>query len=277
MAEEITDLESKIKKWLNESGYPLEMEIAQCLQKAEFSVNQSEFFEDSESGKWRETDVVAYAEHRSLSCQATFALIAECKGSKNKPWVLFSSKDNYPESLSVARRASGSRCNSILKLLASSNKEIIKSPLFAVPERPGYSLAVALKNDGNKDDGNNIDVAFKALNSVLKATIGLINRLDNLNIIHFVWPAIVINAPLFESYLDDEGNLQVNEIQKGLLIWKNPMINNHTLVDIYTKDQFIADSKKIHTNALDFLELAVQENDRWPRTKKKGNSEPKKT
>jgi hypothetical protein len=271
MADESADLANNVKKWLNKSGYPLEMEIAQCLQKSGFGVNQSEFFEDSESGKWRETDVVAYAEHRSLSCQATFALIAECKGGKDKPWVLFSSKDNYPESLSVARRASSDKGESILNLLAL-NEKIKKSPLFALPERPGYSLAVALK-----DDGNNIDVAFKALNSVLKATIGLVNRLDNLNIIPFVWPTIVINAPLFESYLDDEGNLQVHEIQKGLLIWKNPMINNHTLVDIYTKDQFIAESKKIHTNAIDFLKLAVQENDRWPRTKKKGDSEPKKS
>ena len=66
--------------------------------------------------------------------------------------------------------------------------------------------------------------------------MGLVNRLDGLphiNAIPFVWPVIVINAPLFESYLDGKGELQVNEIKKGLLIWKNPMIANNTFVDIY--------------------------------------------
>lgn len=249
------------------------MEIAQCLKIAEFSVVQSEYFEDSESGKWRETDVVAYAEHQSDSCRAIFALIAECKGRKDKPWVLFCSKDNYPDSLSVTRRASSDRGESILRALAF-NEEIKKSPLFVVPERPGYGLTVAFKDDGNSD------VAFQALNSVLKATIGLINRLDNIqivNIIPFAWPVIITNAPLFESYLDDEGELQVSEIQKGLLIWKNPIINRHTLLHIYTKDQFIAESKEIYANALDFIKLAAQENDKSPRTKENGNSEPKKT
>ncbi len=87
------------------------------------------------------------------------------------------------------------------------------------------------------------------------------------NIIPFAWPIIVINAPLFESYLDDEGELHVKEIKKGLLIWKNPIITRHTLVQIYTKDQLLSEAKEIRESALEFLKLAAEENDRLPREK----------
>jgi hypothetical protein len=256
----MADLTGKVKKWIEKSGYPLEMEVAKNLQTAGFNVVQSEYFEDSESGKWRETDVVAYDEYRSETCRAIFALVAECKGGKDKPWVLFSNKDNYPESLSVQRRASSDKGESILRVLATK-PEVKAFPLFTLPERSGYGLE-------EMKEGGNTGEAFKALHQVLKATLGLVKRLDTVpgeNIIPFVWPVIVINAKLFESYLDDKGALQVQEIQRGLLIWKNPIISNHTLVEIYTKDQLIADAKDLKDNAQILLELAAKENDRSPR------------
>jgi len=219
----------EVKEWLSRTGYPLEMEVAKNLQVAGFGISPSEYFEDSDTGKWRETDVVAYEQYKSNNCQFNFALIAECKGKKEEPWVLFSTKDGYPETLSVVRRATSEKGRLILTALAP-NQDVRESPLFAVPEHQGYNLVV------KKEDKKNKDVAYSALESVLKATMGLVNRLDGLphiNAIPFVWPVIVINAPLFESYLDGKGELQVNEIKKGLLIWKNPMIANNTFVDIY--------------------------------------------
>ncbi len=123
-------LDEKVKKWLETSGYSLEMEVAKNLHKAQFDVIQSEFIEDPESQKWRETDVVAYTSIRSKTCKAVFALIAECKGGKDKPWVLLSSKDNYPDTLSVSRRASSTKGLSILGALALKEKIIKALYLF---------------------------------------------------------------------------------------------------------------------------------------------------
>ncbi len=76
---------------------------------------------------------------------------------------------------------------------------------------------------------------------------------------------IVINSDLFEAYLDSKGKLQVKSISKGLLIWKNPIINRHTFVQIYKKDQLFKEANEIHEKASEFLKLASEENDRSPR------------
>jgi hypothetical protein len=257
----MSDLSTKVSEWLNKSGYPLEMVVAKALQDAGFGVVRAEYFEEASSGKWRETDVVAYEERRGQTCRAIFALVAECKGGRDKPWVLFTSRDPYPSQLSVARRATTEGGESILNVLAL-NPDIAASQLFRVPERPGYGLTIAFRETDKSDH------AYEALNSVCNATLGLLRRLDavpNDRIIPFAWPVIVINAPLVEAFLNDDGEVQVVPIDDGLLIWKNPLITRHTLVAIYTKERFLAEASKLRGAALRFLELAAQENDRFPR------------
>ncbi|HEY3731231.1 MAG TPA: hypothetical protein VGL28_08250 [Steroidobacteraceae bacterium] len=39
---------------------------------------------------------------------------------------------------------------------------------------------------------------------------------------------IVIKAPLLECYLDSSGAAEVKEIEKGTLIWCNPILHRHT-------------------------------------------------
>ncbi|RLD00721.1 MAG: hypothetical protein DRI65_16200, partial [Chloroflexota bacterium] len=70
----MTDLPIKIKAWLNKHGYPLEMEIARAMQSVEFSVVQSEYIEDSDTGILRETDIVAYQESHSKTCRVISAV-----------------------------------------------------------------------------------------------------------------------------------------------------------------------------------------------------------
>jgi hypothetical protein len=262
----MTDLKSQVKGWLKGTGYPFEMQVAKCLQEAGFGISPSEYFEDSETGKWRETDVVAYEQYKNGDLQFNFALIAECKGEKEEPWVLFSNKDQYPESLSISRRATSNEGRKVLRAL-TQNQAVKTSPLFAVPERSGYNLIVKSKTQGgNGKERTNKDVAYNALDSVLKATMGLVGRLEKmaLTVIPFVWPVIVINSPLFEAYLDDSGELQVNEINKGLLIWKKPVIANNTFVEIYTKDEFFSEAKNIREEAVGFLKLAAHEHANLP-------------
>jgi hypothetical protein len=257
----MTDYKEKVKEWLLKSGYPMEMEIAKGLEEAGFGISQSDYFEDSDTGKWRETDVIAYEQAVGDSCRAIFSLVTECKGAKDKPWVLFTSNDSYPQSLSVSRRVSNEYGESILRVLALKY-EVKNSLLFELPKRPGYSLTAAKINGGNED------AAFHAVNSVCKASLGLAKKLSNVhgaNIIPFVWPVMVINSQLFESYLSSDGELQLEPIEKGLLIWRNPILTTHSLIQIYTKDYFLKELSEIRECAVKFLEAAVSENDRAPR------------
>ena len=98
--------------------------------------------------------------------------------------------------------------------------------------------------------------------SVCKASLGLVNRLNNIhntNLTPYVWPIIVINAPLFESYINEEGDIITSQIEKGLLIWRNPVINKHSLVQIYTKEQFDNEAVTIREEANAFLQEAVNQ------------------
>ena len=257
----MSDLVESVRSWLATSGYPLEMQVASAMQQARFSVVQSEYFEDPDSGKWRETDVIGYTDFRSDTCRVILALIAECKSAKN-PWVLFTSRDGYPRSLGIARRAASQKGESILNVLASK-EELSHLPLFVVPERPGYGLGVACSSKDNHD------AAFAALNSVCKASLGLIRRIESVgteNLIPFAWPILIVNAPLLEAFLDEGGDLRVQEVGKGLLIWRNPVIRSrHTLVQVYNIEQFLEEAADLRKCSIQFAEIAAEENDRSPR------------
>ncbi len=241
-----------VTKWLGDNGYPLEMEVARILELTGFSVVQSDYYMDLESDTQRETDVVAYEEFQDENCRAIFSLVIECKSGKGKPWVLFTKAANYPIELSITRRAASREGNILLNALSSSD-EIQALSLFNLPERTGYGLTVALGK-------TNKDWAYDALMSVCKASIGLLNRIGNVaenTLIPFAWPIIVIEAPLFESYINNEGAVITEEINKGLLIWRNPVIQRHTFVQIYTKNQFEAEAETIKEEANTFLRLAL--------------------
>jgi Holliday junction resolvase-like predicted endonuclease len=84
-------MEQQIRNWLQSQGYPLEMRAAAAYRDAGFRVVQSNYYQDPESSDWREIDVVAdrtwiAAETNSVPIRIMF--VAECKASREKPWIL---------------------------------------------------------------------------------------------------------------------------------------------------------------------------------------------
>ena len=238
------------------------------MQTAGFDVVQSDYYEDVESGKWRETDVIGYENHRGETCRAIFALVAECKGGRDKPWVLFTGTEPYPDGLGVSRRASTEAGQSVLRVLALKD-EVRDSLLFSIPTRPGYSLTVALR------DGDKRDVAYDALQSVSKAALGIVSRLSKIaseRIMPFAWPVIVTAAPLFECYLGGDGEMQLEQVEKGVLVWRNPLVTPHTIVQVYTMDKFLAEAAQLQAASIEFLKAAAAEHDRSPRLKPDANN-----
>jgi hypothetical protein len=176
--------------------------------------------------------------------------------------VLFTSPDDYPFTLAPVRRATSEAGRSILGAL-SHNEAIKNSPLFQVLQRTGYGLSVAFRESDKPDQTHD------ALNSVCKAAVAQIKKLESVTgdgLIPFAWPTIVINVPLFECYPDDAGQPHVQQIKTGTLIWRNPLITRHTIVQIYTAEQFLADGPALQAAATEFVALAAAENDRVPRT-----------
>lgn len=86
-------LEKKVTAWLNEEGYPLEFEVAQICTNHGFRVFQGFHIRDKETIKPREIDVLAQTSSSLDSTLIRAEHVIECKWSKDKPWVAFTSPE----------------------------------------------------------------------------------------------------------------------------------------------------------------------------------------
>jgi hypothetical protein len=262
------DLQDSLSSWLKDSGYVLEMTVARGLTAAGFEVLQADYHEDIGTNKLRETDVTGYVSQSSQHSQVTFSLVVECKSSGEKPWVLFTYDHHYSQNLSVVRRATNRAGASILASL-QFNPQVQELTLFGIPPRAAYGIALGLRKPKEPD------TPYMALNSVCGAALGFIKRLSNVTSqiqIPFAWPILVTRAKLYDCFLGEDNEPVLVEINKGTLIWKNPVLDRHTIVQIYTEKAFLNDAQLLYRDAVSFIQLAVEENDRSPRVKESRNT-----
>lgn len=198
-------LQEQVNEWLRKQGYPLEMRVASALRKSGFSVRQSTYYLDPETGKSRETDIVcSYLEPHGM---AEIHFVFECKGTA-KPWILFTSEDalafNRLFALGIfSDNARASLAANILKLPSSL-------PWFMKEGRTGYAITQAF-NDSE-------DSTFGAVTTAIKGSLSLHSTPGRVKPpLIFTFPLVVTSSPLFECYLDGEGNTVLNRITAGFL------------------------------------------------------------
>ena len=205
MPEEMNDLIKSILKWINDQGYPLEMEVAAAFQSNNFNVSSSDMYQDIHTGKYREIDVTALRWsdfERSQVVQVCWRV--ECKSSKDKPWIMFISSSPpdpfYPLS---------SLCtvNFRPKLI-----DIYNQPEFANRIRRLEILTPNLVSHGITEafkDG--ADIPYTAVISAVKASIDRIKQVEEISKIKKVkgpsvfwgvaFPTVVIDGRLFACHL----------------------------------------------------------------------------
>jgi len=234
----MSEFETKIKKWLETEGYPFEMQVAQAFERAGFTVELSSYYKDFDEGKYREIDVVAsqfeYAdEDRKVLFEVKFT--CECKHSKNKPWVLFSSASDakkFPEDASGYRHANYAGHVALLALsvggIARSNR------LLMHRERSGFGLVRAL--DGQSD------VAYKAVMSASRAAASMAKYTDEtynqkkVTKIELYFPVVVTTGRLFCYQVNDASESELEELSEGSLIFKNPESGEHfSTIEVVTQ------------------------------------------
>lgn len=209
------ELSTKLQSWLEDQGYPLEMRVGRAGIAAGFSVVQSEFYSDPETNDIREIDIYAYKDQLLEKSRFRLSLVIECKSSKKRPWILFTS-DHYrlgPASR-VVRRAASYMGKAVLEELAN-REEIIGARALSIPERTGYALVEGLV-EGNKTTFAACQVASKAAAAKSELSSG-----GSLPVCEVVLPAIVFAGRLFECYLDVTGGAVLQEIDSGTLIWRH--------------------------------------------------------
>jgi hypothetical protein len=77
-------------------------------------------------------------------------------------------------------------------------------------------------------NGGNEDAPYAAAVKIVKAATTHAMVVDSDEYVdtpvgHIVVPMIVLGGHLFETYLDAQGNLAVDEVTSGILDWKNPV------------------------------------------------------
>jgi hypothetical protein len=196
-------LESKVRKWVLQTGFPLEMEAASAFRNAGFEVRQSGTFVDLESNKGREIDVVASDPDWIGIVNISFVI--ECKASPN-PWVVLASQDalanfNRIFAFSILSPDALEACVSRIHGSFSTIKRYIMRP-----NQGGYGLRQAF--------GKGDDAAYTAAMSAIKGCHDLARKgSGDFPALTFAFPVIVVDAPLFECTRKDDGKIELSRVQ----------------------------------------------------------------
>lgn len=260
---------ASVRTWLESQGYPLEMRVARDFHAAGAEVQQSDFYVSTE-GKAREIDVSARfgemwkrgalnegdersqtevdttnedevpADAVTVPPQFVFFdlfVVVECKsGPKSqKPWVVFTSTRNRLPSLTRFQRLGTDGGKAIMDRLAK-DPEIARLELFKMTDAVGYSMSVMKPEKAGAPDKNEHDQAFAALSSLAAAARGRVSPIGVpalFTMCRIVLPILVVDTPIVECWLDDDGGLQLQERDRMTLVWRNPIGEDpHTIIEI---------------------------------------------
>jgi len=197
---------TKVLEWLQKTGFPLEMQAAQAFRSAGFDVRQSFTYLDPELAKGREIDVLAQDPDWLGVIEVSFVI--ECKASTN-PWVVLTSNDalsNYNSLFAFAVTSSAAKNalrNKVFKDLG------LLSPYIKRDSHGGYGFRQAFGKDN--------DPAYAAAIGAIKACAGVAQDRNSPDIprLAFAFPVIVVDAPLYECALTNDGELQLTEVEQS--------------------------------------------------------------
>lgn len=259
-------LEDKVNEWLSEEGYGLEFLTADIFSKRNFQVRQGYYVRDEQTQTPREIDVIAQ-EIRVLASNLAdkfsylrIEYVVECKWSKDKPWVVFSSYNHAMSPSDCIRQTIASLTGaSILWTLAADTK-VQNLEMFSVPPRPGYGGRQALSK------GN--DIFYSTMQSIISSASSLAKSYDKFPIYDvgqalenatIIFPVIVIDGRLFEAYFDEmSGKTKLDEVKTIRVHWRGAEVSaNMVTVDLVTLeelDNFVKNRRSEIDTVLDAMQ-----------------------
>ncbi|MGL0927348.1 hypothetical protein ACSTDW_22625, partial [Vibrio vulnificus] len=280
-------VEEKIKDWLKKTGYPLELYVQKELMKAGYSCDKSPLYVDLDTSVSRELDVVAHklVGGDDIPCSFETKLYIECKKSEKPLIVLTASSDKTERFMTLfGHEVIGQDSPplnlmvvaSILDLEKDKRAELLGE--FAQASLVGYSLVTSF----SKSDEN----IYKGIMGLCKANefyrSKYLQFLDVLKqdrktnpdtMLHYELqsPVLIVDCPLFNAYLDDSGELEVEESYWASLRVKLPWVigerdeERECSIQVVRKEyfpEFLAQIEKVATFASqkDLLDRMVKFN-----------------
>jgi hypothetical protein len=206
-------MDTKIKnitEWIKDQGYPLEMYCENLLSENSFNVIQSLHYEDEETKKYREIDILATKFKIHNNVTFNFSIVIECKLSKEKPWLLFVRKPHmdYKEEVlkDVFMTYNG-------RILVAKSTEIKSLSLLTInSEKIGFNLTQCFTSGK--------DIPYQALMSTINACEYLVRKSDSStkNFCNFYFPVIVIDTDLYECQSTVADDITIYKVEASKLL-----------------------------------------------------------
>jgi hypothetical protein len=251
------EVEKKLKDWLSNQGYPLEMVVAESFRKAGFDVSQSDHYHDPETNILREIDIIA---KRSIlvgdDIFTDISYVIECKLTNKKPWILFTSENTRPyDPIIEPNYYMGTNIAEDLLLSLGIDEKLNKlTPCYHEQKRHGYGLIQSF-SDGP-------DLAFKAIMSAANSAISIIQESNKPKFgrrCKLIFPLVVIEGRLFESYIQNSSDPEINEIPFGHLMWKGSASERSTIpITVVTNNYIPEFVTKVSLSAIWFIEFCKE-------------------
>lgn len=250
-----SNLETKVQKWLETEGYPLEFATAAVFRRHGFVVRQGTYVREKGEESVREIDVVAYSHRCNEGLQRVYHVV-ECKWSRDKPWVVFTGNGDMAPSACIAQTIS-SLLGSAMLWIQAGLKDLHEMALFATPSRPGFS--------GRQAFSKGSDLFYDSMKAVTSLSTSLVNDYDsetrNRGVLpnHAViaFPTIVVDGELFEASFDSSDNsLKLRKAENIRCHWKGaPAWPLHATIDVVSLSSLDAFVAKRRDEVLRLLEI----------------------
>lgn len=231
-------MDDRVHEWLASEGYPVELQVARAFRKAGFRAHHAMMYDDENTAKKREIDVVATKQFGQDGRWIRIVVVAECKNNSKKPWVCFTDTEHtLNENQRIKQRITGGFGRMLLDGVYTS-KCLFNKGLFQIPQQCASSMTTAFRNANDHKD-----YAYSAAASVVDASTAIAKRFHKSQIAAIVFPVIIVEGYIYQSHLSEVGEMELNQVDESVLLWKNRAVGHpNTIINVINKamlDQFV--------------------------------------
>lgn len=238
----------RIKKWINKGGFPFEMKVAKAFKEGGFQIGQSILFKDSETGKYRETDIIAHVTKSVEKVWFNLTFVVECKKVVGKPWIVLKSDSEYQTQKDKLPIFGSNNAQLLIKKIHSESK--FRSPLlFPDLTNYGYNIVTAFSEKN--------DSSYSASQSVIKATDYLVNKSNESNskFCNIYIPIIAIEGELYDGSLTSDNEIKLEEKSVSTFVsTKSFEENGLSVLTVVTEKKLAEYIKELKTECTNFFE-----------------------
>jgi len=163
----MADLQTNVTEWLSKQGFPLEFATAKALADQGFRTDQGAYVPDPKTGVLREIDVIASSETSREGITFRTSVVVECKWSKDKPWVVFTSASARPSAEEWIAYTVASPFGEAVMFKLADDPTLQELHRKVQPVRFGFAGRQAFTEKNEKDQ------FYQAVQGVVAASVSL--------------------------------------------------------------------------------------------------------